>query len=97
MTFGFVQDMPGATERHYRLIESHLGPRPAGLIGQVAGPTDEGWRIVAVWESEDDHRRFVSEQLMRAVGIAAQEDWFDPALASGFRTSGVTGDDFPQR
>ncbi len=96
MTFGVVQDMPGVREDEYRRVEKHLGPdRPPGLLAHVSGPTEEGWRIVNVWEDEAAYRRFTSERLLRAAGLAAHEDGFDPSKAAGFRVSTVTGADLP--
>lgn len=98
MVYGVLQDMPGVGEAAYRTVERHLGPdRPPGLISHVAGPVEGGWRIVNVWESEDAYRRFVSERLMRAAGLAAQEDGFDPSLAAGFRVVAVGGSEMPFR
>lgn len=96
MPFGVLQDMPGVSEAEYKLVEAHLGPdRPPGLLAHVAGPTDEGWRVVNVWESEEAFRRFQSERLIRAAGLAAQEDGFDPGKAAGFRAMTVTGEEMP--
>ncbi len=96
--YGVMQDMPGVSETEYRLVERNLGPdRPAGLLAHVAGPVEDGWRVVNVWESEDAYRRFVSERLMRAAGIAAQSDGFDPAKAAGFRVVAVGGEELPFR
>ncbi len=62
--FGVMQDMPAVSESDYRLVEKHLGPdRPAGLVAHVSGPTHDGWRVINVWRSEDDFRRFQSERL----------------------------------
>jgi hypothetical protein len=36
---------------------------PAGLIFQVAGPGELGWRVISVWNSRDDFERFASERL----------------------------------
>ena len=96
MMYGVVQDMPGVSEAEYRLVEKHLGPdRPPGLIAHVAGPTDEGWRVINVWQSEAAFRRFQSERLVRAAGLAAQSEGFDPAKAAGFRALTVTGEEMP--
>ena len=96
--YGVMQDMSGVSEAEYRLVERNLGPdRPPGLLAHVSGPVEDGWRIVNVWESEDAYRRFVSERLMRAAGIAAQSDGFDPAKAAGFRIVAVSGDELPFR
>jgi hypothetical protein len=87
--------MPAVTEAEYRMVEKNLGPdRPEGLLAHVAGPTPEGWRIINIWRSEADFRRFQSERLMRASGLAAQQG-LDPGKAAGFRMSVVTGEDLP--
>nr|BFE58036.1 hypothetical protein GCM10020063_025620 [Dactylosporangium thailandense] len=96
MPFGVVQDMPGVSEEIFRMVERNLGPdRPPGLLAHVAGPMEGGWRIVNVWQDEDAFRRFQSERLVRAAGLAAQQDGFDPALAAGFRVLTVDGDEMP--
>jgi hypothetical protein len=96
--FGVVQDMPGVDEAEYRLVEKHLGPEyPLGLVAHVAGPVEGGWRIVNVWESEDAYRRFTSERLLKAAGIAAQTEGFDPAKAAGFGVHTVAGNDLAFR
>lgn len=96
MPFGVIQDMPRVSREEYLLVEQHLGPdRPPGLIAHVSGPTDEGWRVVNVWESEESFRRFQSERLLRAAGLAAQADGFDPSKAAGFRVLTVTGEEMP--
>lgn len=96
MVFAVMQDMPGVGEAEYRLVEQHLGPdRPPGLVVQVSGPYEQGWRVVAVWSQEEDFRRFRSERLFRAAGLAARHEEFDPGKAAGFRAWTVTGDDLP--
>lgn len=96
MPYGVLQEMPSVSEQEYRRVEEHLGPdRPPGLIAHVSGPTAEGWRILNIWESEADYRRFTSERLMRAAGLAAQEEGFDPTKAAGFRVLTVDGDEMP--
>jgi len=93
--YGVMQDMPAVTEAEYRLVEQHLGPdRPAGLVAHVAGPTADGWRVINVWNSEDDFRRFQSERLMRASGLAAQAG-LDASKAAAFRAFTVSGDEMP--
>ena len=93
--FGVMQDMPAVSESDYRLVEKHLGPdRPAGLVAHVSGPTHDGWRVINVWRSEDDFRRFQSERLMRASGLAAQAG-LDATKAAAFRAYTVVGDELP--
>ncbi|MCM4078138.1 MULTISPECIES: hypothetical protein [Paractinoplanes] len=96
MPYGVVQDMPAVSEQEYRQVEKHLGPdRPPGLLAHVAGPSDEGWRIINIWVDEAAFRTFQSERLVRAAGLAAQEDGFDPAKAATFRSASVDGAEMP--
>jgi hypothetical protein len=96
MPYGVVQDMPGVTEHEYRLVEQHLGPdRPEGLLAHVSGPSEEGWRVINVWADEQSFRRFQSERLMKAAGLAAQQPGFDPGKAAGFRSATVAGAEMP--
>lgn len=98
MVYAVMQDMPEIGETQYRLVEQHLGPdRPPGLLVQVSGPYEHGWRIIAVWADESDYQRFRAERLGRAAGLAAQHEEFDPSKAAGFRSWTVTGDDLPFR
>lgn len=96
MPFGVLQEMPGVSEAEYLQVEKHLGPdRPPGLLAHVAGPVEGGWRIMNVWEDEEAFRRFQSERLIRAAGLAAQDEGFDPGKAAAFRSVTVDGAEMP--
>jgi hypothetical protein len=58
MSYVVVEDVAASWEQYQRFADALAGPAPAGLIVYAAGPTDEGFRIVAVWESEDAWQRF---------------------------------------
>jgi hypothetical protein len=96
MPYGVLQEMPGVGPEEYRMVERNLGPdRPEGLLAHVSGPTADGWRVINVWADEDAFRRFQSERLMRAAGLAARAEGFDPALAAGFWSMTVDGAEMP--
>jgi hypothetical protein len=96
MPYGVLQEMPGVTESEFRLVEKNLGPdRPDGLLAHVSGPSKDGWRVINVWADEASFRRFQSERLMRASGLAAQEAGFDGSKAAGFWSMTVDGDEMP--
>ena len=64
---------PGATEEQYReqlaKVHSNNGSElPDGQIYHVAGPTDGGFLVVAVWDSEESADRFVENALMPSLG-----------------------------
>ena len=60
MSYAFVQDI-AATWQQYERFASAIAARPEGLVLHVAGPTDEGFRIIGVWESETAWERFEAE------------------------------------
>lgn len=66
MSYVVVEDVAASWERYEPFAEA-LVPAPAGLVVHAAGPTDEGFRIVEVWESEEAWRRF-AERLGRGDG-----------------------------
>jgi hypothetical protein len=71
-----VHDIAASWEG-YRAIEERLQRPPAGLLLHVAGATDEGFRIVEVWQTQADFRRFESElrEGLRGVDPIAPASW----------------------
>jgi hypothetical protein len=57
----------------------------------VAGPSDEGWRTINIWDDEAAFRWFQRERLVRAAGLAVQEEGFDSAKAAAFRSATSPG------
>jgi hypothetical protein len=60
MSYALVHDVPASWE-DYRGIARSLERLPPGLLLHVAGPTDEGIRIIEVWESEVAWRQFAPD------------------------------------
>jgi hypothetical protein len=63
MTYAFVNDVAASWEQYACFARAFAGPVPAGLVVHAAGPTDEGFRIIAVWESEEAWERFRADRL----------------------------------
>jgi hypothetical protein len=61
--YAFVEDIAASWEHYQRFAAALEGPTPEGLILHAAGPTEEGFRIIGVWESEDAWQRFREERL----------------------------------
>lgn len=72
MSYAFVQDVAASWEQYARFAAALTGPPPGGLILHVAGPTDEGFRIIALWESEEAWLRFVTDRLGEEPGAATE-------------------------
>jgi hypothetical protein len=66
MSYAFVQDIAASWPDYQRVSAATLEPVPAGLILHAAGPTDEGVRIIAVWEREPAWQHFRTERLAPA-------------------------------
>jgi hypothetical protein len=76
MPIAMLQMIPGGTQEQYeQLGEKIFGTRsgqfspsdaPEGLIMHSAGPSDDGWYVYDIWESEDHVRRFMEERVMPA-------------------------------
>ena len=67
MAYAFVQDIASSWEHYERVAAGLTDPPPEGLILHLAGPTDEGFRIIDVWESEQAFKHFQAERLQPAV------------------------------
>ena len=51
MAIAFLVEIAGGTQENYNRVQTRLnlgGKKPSGEIFHVAGPTDDGWRIVDV-------------------------------------------------
>jgi hypothetical protein len=60
VSYVVVEDVAASWERYGRIADALSESAPAGLILHAAGPTDEGFRIVGVWESEEAWRSFAA-------------------------------------
>jgi hypothetical protein len=77
-------DNPEGSQEVYEKVREHLGlqDKPAGGIFHAAGPgPNGGWRVIEVWESQEDADRFFKERLgpafeaVGAPGRAQREFW----------------------
>lgn len=67
MPYALVQDVPASWPQYEQFAAALLDPTPAGLIMHLAGPTDEGVRVIEVWSSEQDWQRYQAERLTPAI------------------------------
>jgi hypothetical protein len=75
MPIGIQLEFPGGTQQQYDAIrrqsDGDTAALPPGLVLHVSGPTENGWRVVAVWESRAAFEAFASgplRQLTEQVG-----------------------------
>ena len=75
MAVAMMVDNPEGSQEIYDRVRAVLGlERPAGGIFHLAGPSPNGgWRVIEVFESDEDARRFVErlKPAFEAVGVPA--------------------------
>jgi hypothetical protein len=76
MAVAMLVDNPDGSQEIYERLRALIGlERPAGGIVHLAGPgPDGGWRVLEVWETEEDATRFFEERVLpaaEAVGAPA--------------------------
>ena len=68
MAYGIVHNFPGGTKEQYEASIAAVHPSdgglPEGQLFHAAGPSADGWTIVAVHESQESWERFRDEILM---------------------------------
>jgi len=69
MAVAMMVDNPNGSQEIYDRVRELLGvERPAGGIFHLAGPSPNGgWRVIEVWDSEEDAREFLHDRLLPAV------------------------------
>jgi hypothetical protein len=68
MAYGVVHKFAGGTKEQYEASIAAVHPAggglPEGQLYHAAGPSGDGWTIVAVHESKDSWERFRDDTLM---------------------------------
>jgi hypothetical protein len=71
MAYGIVHRFPGGTKEQYEAsiaaVHPSEGGLPEGQIFHVAGPSADGWTIVAIHDSQESWERFRDQILMPAM------------------------------
>jgi hypothetical protein len=70
-----ITEQPGGTAEQDKAITEALNlandPAP-GALWRLAGPTDGGWRIVSLWDSQEAFDSFVRDRLTPALTQAGR-------------------------
>lgn len=90
MTYAFVQDTAASWEHYQRFVAGLSDPMPQGLIVHLAGPTDEGFRVIAVWDSEHDFKRFQAKQPADQLGRGQLTHAVAPVALARSTTAGTS-------
>jgi hypothetical protein len=70
MAIAIVHTYAGGTKDQYDATVAAVHPPgglPAGQTHHFAGPSEDGWQVVAVWDSQESLDAFMGETLMPAL------------------------------
>ena len=70
MSVVVIATTPGVSPELYDRSQEIMGlvdQLPPGCTTHIAGPSPDGWRVVAVWESADAARQFMTDRLRPAL------------------------------
>jgi hypothetical protein len=83
MAIVIVNEMHGGSQDLYDKVTDHVmpgGQLPQGCRDHIAGPIEGGWRVITVWESEDQFNQFRNDKLIPALQEAGAGDSVTPQI-----------------
>jgi hypothetical protein len=78
-----VTETDGADQEFYETVSGQVmpgGELPEGMQVHIAGPIEGGWRVITVWDSEDQFNQFREEKLIPALQAAGAGDRIAPKI-----------------
>jgi hypothetical protein len=88
MAYGIVHQFPGGTAEQYEasIAAVHPGPDklPDGQIFHAAGPSDGGWTIMAVHETQESWEHFRDTILMPRMEAGIEGGFESPPQETTF-------------
>ena len=88
MAYGIVHHFPGGTREQYEssiaAVHPGEGRLPEGQIFHAAGPSQEGWTIVAIHDSRENWERFRDDTLMPRLQAGIEGGFTSPPQETTF-------------
>jgi hypothetical protein len=78
-----VAEVPQGNQSFYDQVTERVAPNdqlPDGCQAHIAGPMNGGWRVITVWDSEEQFQQFRNEKLIPAMKEVAGEDFTPPTV-----------------
>jgi heme-degrading monooxygenase HmoA len=85
MAIVVVNEVEGGNQDFYEQVSGKVmsgGKLPEGCQVHIAGPTENGFRIITVWDSEDQFNQFRNEKLIPAVREVGGDDAVAPNITT---------------
>jgi hypothetical protein len=83
MAVVIVNEIEGGDQEMYDQVNPKVmegGNLPDGCQAHIAGPVENGWRVITVWESEDRFQQFRDEKLIPALQEAGYGERVAPRI-----------------
>ena len=88
MAYGIVHQFAGGTEEQYEAsiaaVHPSDGSLPEGQVFHAAGPSADGWIVVAIHESQESWEQFRDGILMPQVQAGIEGGFTEPPQETGF-------------
>ncbi len=78
MSFARIAVFPGGTREQYEYLAELMGEGVADQPERrliAAGPSEEGWTIIQVWDSREPLERFIEDHLRPAMERAGERGY----------------------
>jgi hypothetical protein len=78
-----VNEIEGGDREMYEQVNPKVMPEgklPDGCQLHIAGPIDNGWRVITVWESDEQFQQFRNEKLIPAMQETGTEARIAPSI-----------------
>ena len=83
MSVVVVAEIEGGDQNFYDQVSARVAPNdqlPEGCVVHIAGPSDVGWRVITVWDSDEQFQQFRNEKLIPAAQEVAGPDRVAPNI-----------------
>ena len=85
MAVVIINDIEGGNQELYDSVNPRAMPEgrlPDGCQVHIAGPTDTGWRVITVWDSDEQFQQFRDDSLIPAMQEAGVGERIAPSISS---------------
>ena len=83
MAVVIVNDIEGGTQDFYEQVNPKVmpdGQLPDGCQVHIAGPIEGGWRVITVWDSDEQFQQFRDDKLIPTMREVGGEDRIAPEI-----------------
>jgi hypothetical protein len=85
MAVVIVNEIEGGSQDFYEQVNPKVmpgGQLPNGCQVHIAGPVENGWRVITVWDSEEQFQQFRDEKLIPTIREAGGEERIAPHISA---------------